>query len=73
MSTVAVSRTDDFLAENGNDEPLLALTERFQSGFVACIVLAGTGLLCARLLLGRRAPRVPSVERMEAILEPAGD
>jgi MFS family permease len=72
VSTVAVSRTDAFLAENGNGEPLLALTEGFQSGFMACIVLAGIALVCALLLLGR-APQVPSIERLEAIPEPAGD
>jgi EmrB/QacA subfamily drug resistance transporter len=57
VSTVAVSRTEDFVAENGTGEPLLALTEGFQSAFVACVVLAGVGLLLALLLLGR-APRI---------------
>jgi EmrB/QacA subfamily drug resistance transporter len=72
VSTVAVSRTDDFLAENGNGDPLLALTEGFQSSFMACIVLAGIGLLSVLLLLGR-APQAASIERVEAIPEPAGD
>jgi EmrB/QacA subfamily drug resistance transporter len=65
VSTVAVSATDDFLARNGAGNPLLALTEGFQSGFAACIVLAAVGALAALLLLGPArvaAPLEPSVQ-----------
>ena len=68
VSTVAVSRTDDLLAAGG--DRLVALTEGFQSAFVACIVLAGIGLLLALMLPGR-APR-PTLE-VEAVPEPAAD
>jgi hypothetical protein len=46
------------LAADGAGNRLLALTEGFQSGFLACIVLAGVGLLAVLLLLGpaRRSP-----------------
>jgi predicted MFS family arabinose efflux permease len=53
VSTVAVSRSDGFLASNKGANPLVALTEGFQSAFVACVVLAGIGVALALLLLGR--------------------
>jgi len=59
-STVAISRTDDFVAENGAGNMALALTEGFQSAFVACAILAGIGLIVALLLLG--PPRAETVE-----------
>jgi hypothetical protein len=59
VSTVAVSRTEDFLAANGTGNPALALTEGFQAGFVACVVLAGIGLAVSLLLLGPRRDTVP--------------
>jgi EmrB/QacA subfamily drug resistance transporter len=68
VSTVAVSRSEDFLAANAGANPLVALTEGFQSAFVACVVLAGIGVALAVLLLGRtrRAPQ----ERLEAVPVP---
>jgi EmrB/QacA subfamily drug resistance transporter len=71
VSTVAVSSSEDFLASNDGANPLLVLTEGFQSAFVACVVLAGIGVAAALLLLGRRrhAPR----ERLEPAPVPAGD
>lgn len=70
VSTVAVSRTTDVLAAGGGQA--LALTEGFQSGFAACIVLAGAGVLLALAALGK--PRaVPTVEPLEAMPEPASD
>jgi EmrB/QacA subfamily drug resistance transporter len=65
VSTVAVSRSEDFLAANDGANPLVVLNEGFQSAFVACVVLAGIGLALALLLLGRprRAPR----ERLEPV------
>jgi EmrB/QacA subfamily drug resistance transporter len=59
VSTVAVSSSEDYLASNDGANPLIALTEGFQSAFVACVVLAGIGVALALVLLGRprRAPR----------------
>jgi EmrB/QacA subfamily drug resistance transporter len=51
VSTVVVSRTDAFAGENGPG--LLALTEGFQAGFLACIIFAAVGLLAVAALLGR--------------------
>ena len=53
VSTVAVSRSQDYLAANPGASPLAALTEGYQSAFVACAVLAGVGLALALLLPGR--------------------
>jgi EmrB/QacA subfamily drug resistance transporter len=59
VSTVAVSSSEDYLASNDGANPLIVLTEGFQSAFVACVVLAGIGVALALVLLGRprRAPR----------------
>jgi hypothetical protein len=54
VSTVAVSSSEDYLAANEGANPLVVLTEGFQSGFVACVVLAGIGVALALLLLGPR-------------------
>jgi predicted MFS family arabinose efflux permease len=58
-STVAVSRSEDYLAAHERANPLVVLTQGFQSAFVACVVLAAIGVAVALLLLGRfrRAPR----------------
>jgi EmrB/QacA subfamily drug resistance transporter len=69
VSTVAVSRTEDFIAENGAGNDLLALTEGFQSGFVACALLAGVGLLLSLLLLG--PPGRTRDDEVEALPLPA--
>jgi EmrB/QacA subfamily drug resistance transporter len=70
VSTVAVSRTTDILAAGGDQA--LALTEGFQSGFVACIALVGAGVLFTLATLGK--PRsVPSIEALDPIPEPARD
>ena len=53
VTTVAVSRSEDYLAANEGANPLVVLTEGFQSAFLACVVLAGIGLALALLLLGR--------------------
>ena len=55
VSTVAVSRSQDYLAANTGANPLAVLTEGYQSAFLACAVLAGIGLALAFLLPGRRA------------------
>ncbi len=68
VSTVAVSRTTDVLAAGGDQA--LALTEGFQSGFAACIVLSAAGALFALATLGK--PRsVLAVDALEPIPEPA--
>ncbi len=64
LSTVAVSRSEGYLAANEGANPLVVLTEGFQSAFVACVVLAGIGVALALLLLGR--PRSAPKERLEA-------
>jgi EmrB/QacA subfamily drug resistance transporter len=53
VSTVAVSRSEDFLAANEGADPLVVLTAGFRSAFWACVVLAGIGLALALVLLGR--------------------
>jgi MFS family permease len=65
VSTVAVSRSEDYLAANDGANPLVVLTEGFQSAFVACGVLAGIGVALALLLLGR--PRKAPHERLKPV------
>ncbi len=55
VTTVAVSRTADYLAANTGANQLVALTEGFQAAFLAVAVLAGIGVALALLLL--RPPR----------------
>jgi len=69
VSTVAVSRSQHYLAAHKGASPLLALTQGYQSAFVACAVLAGIGLALALLLPGR--PRKPAPELPEP--DPAAD
>jgi EmrB/QacA subfamily drug resistance transporter len=68
-STVAVSRSQDFLAANEGANPLVVLNEGFQSAFLACVVLAGIGLALALLLLGR--PRKAPQQQLEPVPAPA--
>jgi EmrB/QacA subfamily drug resistance transporter len=67
-TTVAVSRSDDYLAANHGANPLVVLNEGFQSAFLACVVLAGIGLALALLLL-RRPQKAPQ-QRFEAVPAP---
>jgi EmrB/QacA subfamily drug resistance transporter len=67
VTTVAVTRTDDYLAANTGANHLVALTEGFQSAFLAVAILAGIGVALALLLLGR--PRGVPQEQLE--LEPS--
>jgi EmrB/QacA subfamily drug resistance transporter len=71
VSTVAVSRSEDYLAADEGADPLVVLNEGFQSAFVACVVLAGIGMALALLLLGR--PRKAPQERREPVPATAGD
>jgi EmrB/QacA subfamily drug resistance transporter len=66
VSTVAVSRSQDYLAAHPGASPLVALTEGYQSAFVACAVLAGAGLALALLLPGR--PPKAAHEQPEPLL-----
>jgi EmrB/QacA subfamily drug resistance transporter len=70
-TTVAVSRSEDYLAANEGANPLVALTEGFQSAFFAGVALAGIGLALALLLLGR--PGRASQEKLEAAPVQAAD
>jgi EmrB/QacA subfamily drug resistance transporter len=63
-TTVAVSRSEDYLAANHGANPLLVLNEGFQSAFLALVVLATIGMTLALLLLGR--PRTAPQGRPEA-------
>jgi EmrB/QacA subfamily drug resistance transporter len=63
VSTVAVSRSENFLEANDGANPLVVLTEGFQSAFVACVILAVIGAALALLLSGR--PRAAARERLE--------
>jgi dihydrofolate reductase len=53
-STVAVSRSKDYLAAHAAVNPLAALTEGYRTAFLACAVLAGIGLALALLLPAAR-------------------
>ena len=68
LTTVAVSRSDDYLAANDGANSLVVLNEGFQSAFLALVVLAGIGIALALLLLGR--PRRAPQERLDAVPVP---
>jgi EmrB/QacA subfamily drug resistance transporter len=68
VSTVAISRTEEFLTTNSGANPLIALTEGFQSAFLSLAILAGIGAALALLLLGR--PRQVPQERLEPLPAP---
>jgi EmrB/QacA subfamily drug resistance transporter len=65
VTSVAISRSEDFLAANDGANQLVVLNEGFQSAFLACAVLAGIGMALALLLLGR--PRKAPQERLEPL------
>jgi len=71
VTTVAVTRTDDYLAANMGANRLAALTEGFQSAFLAVAILAGVGVALALLLLGR--PHGVPQEQLEPFPVPGGD
>jgi EmrB/QacA subfamily drug resistance transporter len=68
VTTISVSRSDDYLAGNEDANRLVVLNEGFQSAFLALVVLAGIGIALALLLLGR--PRNAPQERLEAVPVP---
>jgi EmrB/QacA subfamily drug resistance transporter len=65
LTTVAVSRSDEYRAANDGANPLVVLNEGFQSAFLAVLVLAGIGMALALLLLGR--PRKAPREQVDAV------
>jgi MFS family permease len=69
VTTVAVTRSEDYLAANEGASQLVVLNEGFQSAFLACVVLAGIGAGLALLLLGR--PRGVTQEQVEVEPSPA--
>src|SRR5512133_2973326 len=73
VSTVAVTRTDDYLAANAGADRLLALTEGFQSAFLAVAILAGIGVVLALLLLGGPRSAFREQPELEPSPTPAGD
>jgi EmrB/QacA subfamily drug resistance transporter len=64
-TTVAVSRSEDFLAAHEGANELVALNEGFQSAFLVVVVLAAIGMALALLLPGR--PRKARQERLEPL------
>jgi EmrB/QacA subfamily drug resistance transporter len=69
VTTVAVSRSQGYLAANTGADPSIVLTEGFQSAFLACVVLAGIGIVLALLLPGR--PQAAAHELSEPVLAPS--
>jgi hypothetical protein len=69
VTTVAVTRTEDFLAANAGADRLVALTEGFQSAFFAVVILAAIGVAFSLTLLGR--PRGLAQEQPEVEAAPA--
>ncbi len=62
-TTVAVSRSEHYLAANEGANPLLVLNEGLQSAFLAVVVLAGIGVALALLLPGR--PRTARQQHLD--------
>ena len=62
-STVAVSRSEHFLAANEGANQLVVLNEGFQSAFLTVVVLAGIGMALALLLPGR--PRTTRQQHLD--------
>jgi hypothetical protein len=67
VTTVALTRSEDYLAANTGADPLVVLNEGFQAAFLACAVLAASAWpwpFCSRAGRGRqhtsRSSRSPS-------------
>jgi MFS family permease len=73
VTTVAVTRSENYLAANEGANPLVVLNEGFQSAFWACVVLAGIGAALALLLLGPARVAKPEAPELEPSPAPAAD
>jgi EmrB/QacA subfamily drug resistance transporter len=73
VTTVAVTRTNDYLAANAGADRLVALTEGFQSAFLAVAALATIGVALALLLLGRPRGVPQDQPELEAAPASAGE
>jgi EmrB/QacA subfamily drug resistance transporter len=73
VATVAVSRTDNYLTANADASRLVALTEGYQSAFLATTILAGLGVALALLLLGRRRSAPQEAVELEPSAAPVTD
>jgi EmrB/QacA subfamily drug resistance transporter len=65
VTTVARTRSEDFLAANQAADPLVVQNEGLQAAFLACAVLAATGTALALLLPGR--PTTATHDRLEPV------
>jgi MFS family permease len=63
LTTVAASRSNDYLTAHAGGDPLVALDHGYQSAFLALVVLAGIGMALSLLLLGR--PQTAQREHLE--------
>ena len=72
VTTVALSRSQHYLAAHAGTNALAALTEGYKSAFLACAALAGIGLALALLLPGR-PPRAAHKVPDPATATAAGD
>ena len=66
VSTIAVTRTEDYVASNPDASRLVGLTEGFQSAFLGCVVLAAIGVVLSLVLLGRTAGAQEELEPASA-------
>jgi MFS family permease len=73
VTSVAVSRTEDYLATNTGADRLVALTEGFQSAFLAVAILAGIGVALALLLFRRPRGLLQDQRELEPSPAPTGD
>ena len=73
VATVAVSQTKDYLAADADANPLIALTEGFQSALLSVALLAGVGVVIANLLLVRPRDSAPKQVELESAPAPAAD
>jgi len=71
VTTVAVSRTEGYMAANAGANQLVALTEGFQSAFFAVAILAGIGAAFALLLPGRPHRVAPEQVERAVRMSPA--
>jgi MFS family permease len=71
VTTAAVTPTNDYLATNTSANHLVALTEGFQSAFLAVAILAATGAALALLL--RTGPHQTAEDELEPVSVTAGD